>query len=82
MLELITIGAVVQGLIFTLGVSSVGLLALKDAKWRRWGYVVAIVNEPFWIISAVQASQWGIVGLACLYAVGYTVGAINNWRAK
>ncbi len=70
-----------QILIFVLGVFTVYLLALKNPRHQRWGYVVGLLAEPAWIYAAWSAHQWGIIILAVIYSGCYALGIWNHWRS-
>lgn len=69
----------VQAMIVLLGGATIALLASKLGRVRRWGYVVGLASEPFWIYAALVAGQWGILLVALWWAWFYYVGAVNNW---
>jgi len=67
-----------QWAIFILGGLAIWLLSTKG-KWRRWGFVVGVVSEPFWLYSAVKSDQWGVVILCVIYTCAYLNGVRNHW---
>ena len=71
----------VQAAILILSGVTAWLLASKHARVRRWGYVVGIVGEPFWLYASWVTNQWGVVLLALWWTAQYIRGAINNWGA-
>jgi hypothetical protein len=61
------------------GGGGVLLLGTRSPNVRRWGYVVALCGEPFWLYSAVHASQWGVIAMGALYTVGWIRGIYNHF---
>ena len=68
-------------MIAVLGGLAIWLLSLESNSWRRWGYLVGLISEPFWLYTALQYKQWGIVLLCIWYAGCYANGIRNNWKA-
>ncbi len=71
----------VQAMILMLSAITAYLLASGKGSVRRWGYVVGIVGEPFWLYASWVTGQWGVVILALWWTVQYIRGCINNWEA-
>ena len=65
-----------------LGAGAIFLLAQKRGRVRRWGYIVGLLSEPFWVYSSLTAHQWGVVALTAWWAGFYAIGAVNNWRVE
>ena len=72
---------IVQISILVLGASNAWLLSRKE-KWRRWGYILGMMGQPFWIYSTVQNKQWGIFALALFYIYCWGQGIYNFWIKK
>jgi hypothetical protein len=54
----------------------------RKEKWMRWGYVLGLVSEPFWIWTAYEKNQWGILALTVWYTYAYGQGIYNYWIKK
>lgn len=54
------------------------LIAQKTKQPRRWGFVIGILSEPFWIATAYKNEQWGIFAMCFLYAALGVLGYRNN----
>jgi hypothetical protein len=67
----------IQTIICLCGIITVHLLARND-KYQKFGYLVGLFSEPFWIISAWQNGQWGIGILAVYYGTQYWRGWKNH----
>lgn len=57
-----------------LGSSAVILIAKKN----KWGFVVGLLSEPFWFITAFLNQQWGVFFLSIIYACIWIYG-IYEW---
>ncbi len=69
--------------IANLGICILGPIAvwflMHKQKWMRWGYIIGLCSEPFWLLTALIHKQWGIVILAFIYSYCYTKGIWNYW---
>jgi hypothetical protein len=62
--------------IFVLGTISVYLMSRKN----RWGVVVTLISQPFFLISTYRNNQWGMFALATIYTVCWISG-LRHWFA-
>jgi hypothetical protein len=69
--------SVAQCLIFLLSGSAVWILAQRK-PWSKWGYLLGLSSEPFWLYSAVKAQQWGVVALTVWFAYSWLTGIHNH----
>ena len=69
---------IVQTIIFICGALSIYLLSRKD-RWQRWGYIVGLIGEPFWVHMTIHAEQWGVLVLCFIYTLAYINGVKNHW---
>ena len=60
---------------------SVYLVSRTD-KFHRWGYVVGLCNQPFWIYTAINNEQYGILALAGWCTFSYIKGIYNRFIKK
>ncbi len=63
-----------QGAIFILGGTSIILIAKKN----KWGFVIGLCSQPFWIITSYNNEQWGIFLLSLVYTATWIFG-IYEW---
>ena len=66
-------------MISQLGIATFGVLAIFlanciDIRWRRWAPVAGLIGQPFWVMAAVEAAQWGILALCVLYTLAWAKG--------
>jgi hypothetical protein len=63
------------------GCSSIWLIGRKE-KWKRWGYIIGIFSQPFWIITTIHNKQWGVLLLSIWYSYAWIQGIYNYWIKK
>ena len=61
------IDAVLQGAILVLSLAAVYLLTSPN-EYARWGHVVGLASQPFWLAATWRARQWGMLVLAIAYS--------------
>jgi len=69
----------VQIAILVPGALAIWLVSGKG-PWMKWGFVLGLLSQPFWLITTWQHGQWGVFALACWYTVSWGRGIKNNWR--
>ena len=62
--------AVSQIAIALFGLSSIFLIAKKN----KWGFVLALIAQPFWFITTYIHEQWGIFALSFVYGGTWLYG--------
>lgn len=50
------------------------LIAQRNERARRWGFGVALLQQPLWFWAAWTAGMWGIFALDIWYTIAYSVG--------
>jgi len=69
-------------IIAQIGVNIFGLAAMfLIARKNKWGFVVGLASQPFWITSFVINRQWGLVCIAVLFTINWIYG-IYEWFFK
>jgi hypothetical protein len=63
------------------GVAAIFLSQSKDEEWRKWACIVGMCGQPFWVVSAYQAEQFGVLILTGFYTVAWAKGIYTNWIA-
>lgn len=56
------------------------LLSIKDKSISRFGYILCLIAQPFWIITALFNEQWGILILSVIYGISSLNGIRNNFK--
>ena len=70
-----------QSFILLVGGAAIWLVGRKE-EWRRWGYVLGLVSQPFWFYSTIRTEQWGMFVLSLWYTYSWGQGVYNYWLAK
>ena len=69
---------IVQIAIMVFGASAIWLVSRKET-WKRWGYILGLLGQPFWIYESYTNEQWGILAMTLFYAYSWTQGILNYW---
>jgi hypothetical protein len=73
-----TVDQLVQAAIVIL--SPTALLLLSDAgAIARWGFVVGLASQPFWIYATAKARQSGMLAISILYLAFWLRGIVNHF---
>jgi len=69
-----------------IGIMIFGALAIwfvgRKEKWRRWGYILGLVGQPFWIYTCLVNEHWGILIMTLFYTYSWGQGIYNYWLKK
>lgn len=56
-------------------VAILGLLAINMVSAdNKWGFVIGLASQPFWLITTYCHRQWPIFFLSIAYAVSWAIG--------
>ena len=58
------------------GCSAAWLVGRKE-DWRKWGFVLGLASQPFWMWTAIAHEQWGILALSVWYTYAWAQGVRN-----
>lgn len=72
---------IAQIAIFIFGASAIYLVGRTD-KWQRWGYIMGLLGQPFWVYVTITSEQWGILAMTTVYTVSWCIGIYNHWIKK
>jgi hypothetical protein len=70
-----------QFFIFIFGCSAIWLVSRRE-KWKRWGYIVGLCSQPFWLYTSFINKQYGIFALSLFYTYSWMQGIYNYWIKK
>ena len=77
MLDPASIDAIAQ-----VGLTIFGLTALiLVAKKNKWGFVIGLISQPFWIATSLINQQWGVFAVSVAYSFIWIFG-IYEWFCK
>ena len=65
-----------QFFIMIFGCSAIWLVSRKE-DYRKWGYLIGLISQPFWFYSSYKAEQYGIFFLSLFYTYSWTQGVYN-----
>jgi hypothetical protein len=69
-----------QIMIMICGASAIWLVGRKE-HWKRWGYVIGLIGQPFWFYTTIVNEQWGIFLMTLFYTYSWGQGLYNYWIA-
>ena len=70
---------VAQAMLMIATCGSYVFFSRRNGRLWRWGYVVGLIGEPFWLYASWTTGQWGVVGVALWTTVFLAIGLRNNW---
>ena len=62
--------------ILLFGCSAIWLIGRKE-EWRKWGYLLGLCGQPFWMWTSIANEQWGIFALTFWYTYSWSQGCWN-----
>jgi nicotinamide riboside transporter PnuC len=74
---MIALDTIAQVGITVFGVGAVIMVARKN----KWGFVLGLASEPFWVLTSYLNKQWGVFLLSVIYVGSWAYG-IYNWFYK
>ena len=73
-------------IISQIGIALFGASAIwfvgRTEKWKRWGYILGMCSQPFWIYTCFHNRQWGILILTIFYTYSWGQGIYNYWLKR
>jgi nicotinamide riboside transporter PnuC len=65
-----------------IGITIFGVLAIiLVAKKNKWGFVLGLISQPFWVATSIINKQWGVLLLSIVYVGSWSYG-IYEWFFK
>lgn len=68
-----------QVAITVLGVPAIYLSQHLEHRTRRWGSVLGLSGQSFWVMMAYAASAWGVLLMTLFYTHAWWTGFRNHW---
>jgi hypothetical protein len=59
--------------ILVFGCSSIWILG-RPEHWRRFGYILGLLSQPFWLYMSIKTGQWGVFILSLFYSYSWAQG--------
>jgi len=72
----------IQLIITILGGSAIYFVGLKNPNISKYGFILGLASQPFWLITTYQHEQWGIFVLSLWYTFSWGQGVYNNFIRK
>ncbi len=70
---------------YHIGIAFFGIAAIwvvgRPGSWRRWGYVLGLMSQPFWFIMAVSDKNCALFVLSLFYAASWARGVWYHFFA-
>lgn len=63
------------------GVGAIALMGSRKPGWRRWGGLVGLVGQPYWLISALREGEGGRLVVSVVITALYAKGAWHGIEA-
>ena len=67
--------------IMVFGCSAIWFVGRRE-RWKRWGYILGMCSQPFWVWTSYEHAQWGIFILTFWYTYAWGQGIYNFWIKK
>jgi len=67
---------ILQAAILVLSLAAVYLIT-SPGPYTKWGHVVGLASQPFWIAATWRARQWGMLVLSIAYSGLWLRGIVN-----
>ena len=77
-MDLQTLDYVAQFGLGIVGASAIFLVSRDN----RWGFVLGLLSQPFWFMTAFINEQWGIGVLSIFYTYSWWSGVYNKFIAR
>jgi hypothetical protein len=65
--------------IMVFGLSAIWLVNCRGRRWRRWGPIMGLLGQPFWVWTTIAHEQYGVTAMCAVYAAMWGRGIWNNW---
>ena len=75
------LGVISQIGVMVFGASAIWFVGRKE-EWRRWGYILGLLGQPFWYYTTITNEQWGIFLMTIFYTYSWCQGVYNFWIKK
>ena len=70
-----------HGAIVACTCSAIWLLS-RPERWMRWGFVVGLIGQPFWLYSTLDSAQWGPFIVSLFFTAAWIKGVREHFWAR
>jgi hypothetical protein len=67
-----------QVMIMITGAGSISLVSRVD-KYKKWGFILGLIGQPFWLYTTYIDEQWGIFVMSFVYLYSWSLGVYNHF---
>lgn len=53
----------------------------REEAWAKWGYLIGIAGQPFWLYSTFEHGQYGMLFASALYTWFWLHSIWKEWFA-
>jgi hypothetical protein len=71
-----------QVMIGVFGILSIWFIGSRTEHKRKYGWVLGLMSQPFWLYTSVAHDQWGILIVNIGYTFVWGHGVFNYWFRK
>lgn len=75
------IEAVAQALIALTSLAAMWMVT-RGESWSKWGFVVGLAGQPFWLYSTFVSAQFGMFIVSALYTWFWAQSIWEEWFSK
>ncbi len=65
----------------TFGITAIWLTNDSRESFQKWGPVIGLLGQPFWLYATYNKELWGMLIICCFYTVAWIKGVIK-WHFK
>ncbi len=69
-----------QYLVSAIQISSMIVTYWPGVNLRRWGSIIGLCAQPFWVWTIYTGELWGLIPLAPAFTAAYTWAIWTSWR--
>ena len=51
----------------------------RPEPWRRWGFVLGLVGQPFWVWMALESGLWSVLAVSAWITYTHLQGIYFYW---
>lgn len=63
-----------------IGVTVFGVTAIiLVSRNNRWGFVIGLISQPFWLLTSLLNKQWGVFILTLFYVFSWSYGIYQKF---
>ncbi|WP_045860348.1 hypothetical protein [Teredinibacter purpureus] len=64
------------------GITAILITQIGQPHWQKYACLFGLAGQPFWIASATQHQQWGVLILTLAYTAVWCLGLHKHWLKR